>query len=107
MNKIRVFKQSNDFKYITLEERKNDEVRAAIEYAGGHFEKPIESSEYREKYSLTKNELNKMISLGLIKTYAINGYDFLNDEKPRKETEKNQNYHLQFGRTKPHPFFGR
>ena len=80
------YKQSNDFKYITIEEQKNDRVKTLIKYANGHFENPIESGEYCKKYSLTKSELNKMISLGLIEAYAIDGCDFLNDEEPKKET---------------------
>jgi len=80
------FKQNNDFEYITLEEQENQKIRVAIEYMGGYFKRPIEFSQYCKKYSLSKNELNKMISLGLIEAYAIGEYDFLNDEAPQKET---------------------
>ena len=83
---ILLFKQFNDFQYVTFTDKKKKNIQNAIKYANGHFEKPIEFGEYCSKYSLTKNELTRLISIGLVEAYSIDGIEFLDDKAPDNET---------------------
>ena len=83
---ILLYKQFNDFQYITFTDKKKKNIQNAIKHANGHFEKPIEFGEYCYKYSLTKNELKRLISIGLVEAYSIDGIEFLDDKAPNNET---------------------
>jgi len=80
------YRQNRDFHYITPKEEENEKIKDSIKYAKGYFEKPIESSEYCQKYSIEKVNLDNLVSKGLIQAYAINGIDYFEDEAPNYET---------------------
>jgi len=43
-------KRVNDIEYITLEQKEKDKIQNTIKYANQHFEEPIESGKYCQKY---------------------------------------------------------
>ena len=81
-----VMKKTSDYRYISPKDQTKKRVKELIKHAKGDIQNPIESSEFCIKYSLEKNELNQMISMGLIEAYAIDGIEFLEDKEPENET---------------------